>query len=94
MDMKNTGVEFEISADLVKTPNVLWNVSVNGTHYRNEITKLPSDQPQDGYNNGIYWRELEAPCMTSISRNGPESIRRPASDCIMSTARAERAVNW
>ena len=58
MDMKNTGVEFEISADLVKTPNVLWNVSVNGTHYRNEITKLPSDQPQDGYNNGIYWREL------------------------------------
>lgn len=58
MDMKNTGIEFEISADLVKTPDVLWTVSVNGTHYKNEITKLPSDQPQTGYNNGQYWREL------------------------------------
>ena len=58
MDMKNTGIEFEISADLIKTPNVLWTVSVNGTHYKNEITKLPSDQPQDGYNSGTYWREL------------------------------------
>ena len=58
MDMKNTGIEFEISADLVKTQNVLWTVSLNGTHYKNEITKLPSDQPQDGYNNGTYWQEL------------------------------------
>lgn len=58
MDMKNTGIEFEISADLVKTPDVLWTVSLNGTHYKNEITKLPSDQPQTGYNNGTYWREL------------------------------------
>ena len=58
MDMKNTGIEFEISADLIKTSDVLWTVSVNGTHYKNEITKLPSDQPQDGYNTGNYWREL------------------------------------
>lgn len=58
MDMKNTGIEFEISADLVKTPDVLWTVSLNGTHYKNEITKLPSDQPQTGYNNRTYWREL------------------------------------
>ena len=58
MDMKNTGIEFEISADLVKTQDVLWTVSLNGTHYKNEITKLPSDQPQDGYNNGTYWQEL------------------------------------
>ena len=58
MDMKNTGIEFEISADIIKTPNVLWNVTVNGTHYKNAITKLPSDQPQDGYNSGSYWREL------------------------------------
>lgn len=58
MDMKNTGIEFEISADIIKTPSVLWNVTINGTHYKNEITKLPSDQPQTGYNTGNYWRSL------------------------------------
>lgn len=58
MDMKNTGIEFEVSADIIKTPNVLWNVTINGTHYKNAITKLPSDQPQTGYNTGNYWRSL------------------------------------
>ena len=58
MDMKNTGVEFEISADLVKTPNVLWNVALNGTHYKNVITKLPSDYPEEGKVVGSYWREV------------------------------------
>ena len=58
MDMKNTGIEFEISADIVKTSNVLWNVSLNGTHYKNAITKLPEDKPQDGYDTGSYWREV------------------------------------
>lgn len=58
MDMKNTGIEFEVSADIIKTTNVLWNVTINGTHYKNAITKLPSDQPQTGYNTGNYWRSL------------------------------------
>lgn len=58
MDMKNTGIEFEISADLIKTENVLWNLSINGTHYKNMITKLPSDKPQDGYSTGTYWRSV------------------------------------
>ena len=58
MDMKNTGVEFEISADIVKTSKVLWNVALNGTHYKNVITKLPSDKPAEGYQNGSYWREV------------------------------------
>lgn len=58
MDMKNTGVEFEISADIVKTSKVLWNVALNGTHYKNVITKLPSDKPAEGYQTGSYWREV------------------------------------
>ena len=58
MDMKNTGIEFEISADVIKTRNVLWNISLNGTHYKNAITKLPEDKPQDGYDTGNYWREV------------------------------------
>ncbi|MGN1211168.1 MAG: SusC/RagA family TonB-linked outer membrane protein, partial [Candidatus Cryptobacteroides sp.] len=61
MDMQNTGVEFEISADVVKTKNIVWNISLNGTHYKNAITKLPADKPQDGYQTGNYWREVGGP---------------------------------
>ena len=42
-DMKNTGIEFTISGDVIKTPEFRWNVVFNGTHYKNEITKLPLD---------------------------------------------------
>lgn len=58
MDMRNNGIEFEISADIIKNRNLLWNVSLNGTHYKNTITKLPSDKPQTGYNSGSYWRSI------------------------------------
>ena len=63
IDMKNTGIEFEISADIVKTNNVTWNVSLNGTHYKNEITKLPEDKQEaiakdGGYQSGSYWRKI------------------------------------
>ncbi len=58
MDMMNTGVEFELSADLIKTGDFSWNVALNGTHYKNKITKLPSDYPEEGKQVGSYWREV------------------------------------
>ena len=59
IDMKNTGIEFEVSADLVKTSNVNWNLTINGTHYKNELTRLPSDKDQEkGYQSGSYWRKI------------------------------------
>lgn len=57
MDMMNVGVEFEVSADVVKTRGFLWNVAINGTAYKNKITKLPSNVPEDGYASGNYWRK-------------------------------------
>lgn len=57
MDMMNIGVEFEVAADLVKTRNFSWNLAVNGTAYRNKITKLPSNEPEEGYASGNYWRK-------------------------------------
>ena len=57
MDMMNIGVEFEVGADLVKTRNFLWNFTVNGTAYKNKITKLPSNEPEEGYASGNYWRK-------------------------------------
>lgn len=62
MDMKNTGVEFELNADIIKTDNVKWNVAMNLTHYKNELTKLPVSKPAedypDGYQAGSYWRKI------------------------------------
>ena len=58
MDMMNTGIEFDLSVDIFKNRNFSWNVAVNGTHYKNKITKLPSDYPAEGKQVGSYWREL------------------------------------
>lgn len=56
MDMKNIGVEFEVSANLLKRRNFSWNLTLNGTSYKNKITKLPSNEPAEGYASGNYWR--------------------------------------
>ena len=63
IDMKNTGIEFEIGVDIVKNRNLYWNVTLNGTHYKNQLTKLPTDKSDlerypHGYQSGSYWRQL------------------------------------
>lgn len=57
MDMKNTGIEFDIIADIVRTHDFKWSVTLNGTHYKNELTKLPEGKPDSGYRAGGYWRK-------------------------------------
>ncbi|MDE6217121.1 SusC/RagA family TonB-linked outer membrane protein [Bacteroides sp.] len=62
MNMKNTGVEFELSADIIKNNRFKWNVALNATHYKNELTKLPASKPADefpdGYQASSYWRKI------------------------------------
>ena len=62
MNMKNTGFEIEISGDIIKTKDLTWNASLNLTHYKNELTKLPDSKPAsefpNGYQAGRYWRKL------------------------------------
>ena len=62
MNMKNTGFEIEISGDIIKTKDLVWNASLNLTHYKNELTKLPESKPAsefpNGYQAGRYWRKL------------------------------------
>ena len=62
MNMKNTGFEIEISGDIIKTKNITWSASLNMTHYKNKLTKLPDSKPADefpnGYQDGRYWRKL------------------------------------
>ena len=62
MNMKNTGFEIEISGDIIKNNTLTWNASLNMTHYKNELTKLPESKPAsefpNGYQAGRYWRKL------------------------------------
>ena len=39
--MKNGGIEFQIAGDIVKTKDFKWTLDINGTSYKNEITKMP-----------------------------------------------------
>lgn len=59
VDMRNTGFEFEINGDVIKTEKLTWNVALNLSHYKNELTKLPASKPADVYPNGFrrgqYW---------------------------------------
>jgi len=38
--VRNTGIEFTISGDVIKTSDFRWNVSFSGNHNKNKITKL------------------------------------------------------
>ena len=62
MDMKNTGIEFDISYDIITTNDINWSVALNAMHYKNRLTRLPESKPAsefpDGYQNGSYWRKI------------------------------------
>jgi len=59
VDMRNTGIEFELGYDIIKNSTVHWNVALNLSHYKNELTRLPSSKPDelwpDGFQRGGYW---------------------------------------
>jgi TonB-linked SusC/RagA family outer membrane protein len=47
-DMTNQGFEINLNAQVVKTKDFVWDITLNGTHYTNEITALPQDFIDDG----------------------------------------------
>ena len=57
-DMVNRGIEIELNADLIRTKNVVWDLSLNMTHYKNKVTKLPEEYKLntscDGTTQGLY----------------------------------------
>ncbi len=46
--MQNRGVEFNITANIVKSSVLNWAVYFNGTHYKNEILSLPEQYSDPG----------------------------------------------
>lgn len=61
MDMENSGIEFDINVNIFRTKNFTWDININGTHYKNKITRLPSDYPAWGKQVGSAWREIGQP---------------------------------
>ena len=51
-DMVNQGVEIELGADLIRRKNFVWNFGLNGTYYRNKITRLPDQYKQHTTHDG------------------------------------------
>lgn len=52
-DMVNRGIEFELYGDVVRTKNISLSLNLNGTTFRNEITRLPEERKNlciDGHN--------------------------------------------
>ena len=43
--MVNRGVEIQLSNDIIRTENTKWNLTINFTALKNEITKLPGGNP-------------------------------------------------
>ena len=57
IDMRNNGFEVTVGADIIKTKDLKWDVSLNMTHYVNTLTRLPEGKPESGYAAGDYWRK-------------------------------------
>ena len=44
--MYNQGIEVQLAGDIIRSRNVTWNMGINFSHLKNEITKLPPGQDQ------------------------------------------------
>ena len=42
-DMRNSGIEFSINGNIIKTRNLSWDAYVNFTHYTNRILSIPAE---------------------------------------------------
>lgn len=60
-DMLNTGVEVELSGDVIKTRDFTWTIGANATLYKNRITKIAEQlatknlEDHPGYSSGSYY---------------------------------------
>jgi TonB-linked SusC/RagA family outer membrane protein len=51
--IRNRGFEVEIGLDIIKTKDMLWTVSLNGTHYNTIMKKLPEGQGSTSYDGNV-----------------------------------------
>ncbi|TDE17184.1 SusC/RagA family TonB-linked outer membrane protein [Dyadobacter psychrotolerans] len=47
-DVRNSGLELELGTYVFKNKNFTWNIDLNASRYKNEITRLPQNEIIDG----------------------------------------------
>ena len=47
-DVRNTGMELELGTYVLKNKNFTWNIDLNASRYKNEITRLPQNEIIEG----------------------------------------------
>lgn len=74
-DMVNRGIEIDLHATPIVTKDFRWDVNLNMTHLKNEVTKLPPEKIgkdelgfTTGMVNGSYWLEEGKPYYTFYMR--------------------------
>jgi TonB-linked SusC/RagA family outer membrane protein len=59
-EMFNAGVEVDLGVDIIRTKDIKWSFGLNGSHYRNELKKIPkgvgSELYDGAYTEGNYLR--------------------------------------
>ncbi|WP_282036704.1 SusC/RagA family TonB-linked outer membrane protein [Saccharicrinis aurantiacus] len=58
MASRNTGFEIDMNYQLINKQDLRWSFNFNATHYKNEITQLPSQKDPNGYAEGSFWRSM------------------------------------
>lgn len=48
-DIKNTGIEIELGANVIQGSGFNWSVDLNASRYKNKITRLPQKEIFEGY---------------------------------------------
>ncbi|MDR1557432.1 MAG: TonB-dependent receptor [Tannerellaceae bacterium] len=56
-NVKNQGFEFQLNYQVINQKDFKWVIDLNGTSYKNVITKLPQEEMNSGY---FKWREGES----------------------------------
>ena len=59
-DMRNQGVEIELSSNIIETSDFSWNLSVNGTYLKNKVLKLHPDLEGELISGSRIYREGES----------------------------------
>ena len=79
-DIRNYGVEVELGAEILRSTDFRWNIDLNWSSYKNEITRLPQKEILTGrfrYAEGVSMYEFFLPVWAGVNpENGNNSWYR------------------
>ncbi|WP_168193989.1 TonB-dependent receptor [Pontibacter sp. SGAir0037] len=68
-DIRNYGYEVQLTTDIINANDFRWNINLNASKYKNEITRLPQDEIYNGrykYTKGVSMYEFFGPVWAGV----------------------------